>query len=308
MQRTGLRSASAISGTARRSSGEAQDELAQRLAVERRAAAEAVELGGHALGGVDQLVRLHVGRRRQAERDVARRGRPGARRGRCAITVPSSGSPTAPTSTSAPARHERLDDRAGPRPPGRLHPPLELAPARAHRRLAVEAEERRRRRRPRARAAGSRPSARSGRRSPPRRRPRASDVRAAAATRRWRCRGWRAGPPPSAALEPAAPPAVEPRRDQRAGRLGIEVGVARAAGPAAARATRAARRPRASTPAQASGKRKLGTPAGPVGAAGGRRRATTEATTGFGCPAAASAMAARTAPRIAAGRGRRSRP
>ena len=36
--------------------GEAQDQLAQRLSIEHGAAAEPVQLGGDALGGVDQLV------------------------------------------------------------------------------------------------------------------------------------------------------------------------------------------------------------------------------------------------------------
>jgi hypothetical protein len=43
--------------------GKAQHQLAERLSVEHRAAAEAVELDGDALGGVDQLVGFCVGRR-----------------------------------------------------------------------------------------------------------------------------------------------------------------------------------------------------------------------------------------------------
>jgi len=43
--------------------GEAQDQLPQRVAIEQSAATEPVELSGHALGGVDQLVGFCVGDR-----------------------------------------------------------------------------------------------------------------------------------------------------------------------------------------------------------------------------------------------------
>ena len=69
MHRTGLRSASTTSGDLPEQEREAQDQLAQRLAIEQSAAAEPVQLSDHALGGVDQLVGFCVGDRQQAERN-----------------------------------------------------------------------------------------------------------------------------------------------------------------------------------------------------------------------------------------------
>ena len=53
---------------------EAQHQLAQRLSIEHRAAAEPVQLSGDAVGGVDQLVGFCVGYRQQAERAVRNNG------------------------------------------------------------------------------------------------------------------------------------------------------------------------------------------------------------------------------------------
>ena len=67
MQRTGFRSASAISGVSRSSSAKRNTSVAQRGPIEEGQAAGAVELCGHLFGRLDQLVRVDVCARWKAE-------------------------------------------------------------------------------------------------------------------------------------------------------------------------------------------------------------------------------------------------
>ena len=224
MHRTGLRSASATSGTSRSNRGEPQDELAQRLAVDLRAAAEAVQQGGDALGSVDQLIRLRHRHWQHAERDGAcKAGQAAAqadRHDRAEVGIPNGAHEHVRS-----GRRERLDDRARPRPScasasvarARAKP---LAPLPRRRGPGV-----RRRRQPRAPAEGSRPSARSGRRSP------AATPTAHSTSAQWWdstvAMPWVATrAAPSAVPQPARAVSIESRCNQRARRRRIEIVVA----------------------------------------------------------------------------------
>ena len=121
--------------------GKAQDQLAQRRAIELRAAAEPVQLGGDAFGGVDQLVGFSVSYRQQAESSPSAKTGPATaeadRQHRAEIGIADGPD----QHVGAAGRDEALDDRSGPFPSGRPYASFELAPAGSHRRLTLQPEQ-----------------------------------------------------------------------------------------------------------------------------------------------------------------------
>ena len=121
--------------------GEAQDQLAQRLTIERRGCR------GTRPAGWRRPRRSRSARRLLRPLPAAGgtqpfRPRPAWRPPRpTASTGPRSGSLKAPDQHVGAGRHEALDDRSDPFPSGRLHPSFELAPTGSHRRLTLQPEQ-----------------------------------------------------------------------------------------------------------------------------------------------------------------------